>query len=111
MITATINSVTKVMHQESGKYFLDVRFTLTNGDEVMNERSLGFPLDTSADDIKAELAKYCATMESDAARADEVKAFEEANAGADETIAALADMQVTSGDIVKVEADEEITTN
>lgn len=109
MITATITGVTKVMHQETGKYFLDVRFTLTNGDEVMNERSLGFPLETTAEEIKAELAKYCATMESDTARAEEVKAFEEANAGADETIAALTDMQVTADDVVK--ADEEITTN
>lgn len=110
MITATIKGVTKVMHQETGKYFLDVRFTLKNGDEVMNEEvSLGFPLDTAPGDIQAELAKYCSTIESDGVVAEQNKAFEEANAKADETIAALVGAEVKAEDAVV--PSEEITNN
>lgn len=96
MITATITETNKVMHQETGNYFLDVRFSLKNGDEVIGERSLGFSLDTSADEIVAELKKYCATQENDLARAVETQAFEEANTKADETMAALNGLEVTT---------------
>lgn len=96
MITATINETNKVMHQETGNYFLDVRFSLNNGDEVMGERSLGFPLDTPAEEIVAELKKYCATQESDLARAVKTQAFEEANSKADETMAALNGLEITT---------------
>lgn len=111
MITATIKGVTKVMHQETGKYFLDVRFTLKNGDDVMNEEvSLGFPLDTAPEDIQAELMKYCATIESDGVVAEQNKAFEEANAKADETIAVLMGAAEPKAEEA-VTPSEEITSN
>jgi len=96
MITATINETNKVMHQETGNYFLDVRFSLRNGDEVIGERSLGFPLDTPAEDIVAELKKYCTTQEADMARSEETKAFDEANASADTTMEALKGLEITT---------------
>lgn len=96
MIKATINGIDKVMHQESQEYFLDVRFTLDNDGAELGERRLAFALDTTPDAIKAELARYCATLESDAKVAEANAAFEAANTVADETIAALVGSVVES---------------
>jgi hypothetical protein len=82
---ARIVSVTKDYSQADNANFLKVDIEIADGDETVT-RSLGFPFDTSAEDIEKEVAKYEATYFSDKELGEASKEVEAANSQADETI-------------------------
>lgn len=95
MITANIKKAPeKVMHQETGTYFLDVRFDLMDGEVNLGERSLGFPIDTDEAVIKSEIVKYCNAAQVDAEFAVKNADFEAQTAKADETISKLTGIEI-----------------
>lgn len=92
--TSTITGAEKTLLQETGEFFLDVAFTIEktidDGEpEKIEDKRLGFPIDTSADEIKSEIERYTANYEAEA-KARIVNAERDAElAQADATIADL----------------------
>lgn len=71
--------------------FLDVKVQISRAadDALVEERRLGFPLDTSQEEIEQELAKFLAGYTSDAEQAAASVQAEADEKGADEVIAGL----------------------
>ncbi len=49
----------------TGERFLDVEFEIRKGNNLLATHKLGFPVDTTEEDIEKELLKYLGTYESD----------------------------------------------
>lgn len=60
---ATISKAEQGRFVKTGEQFLDVTVDFTEDGEVKDTRKFGYPLGTSAEDIKADLAKAVATFE------------------------------------------------
>ena len=96
MAKAVITDVSKGRVQDTGEEFLAVKFDLVEpateeGKEptLISQHNHGFPLDTPAETIEADLAKFCEAYETDAANAVRNAEVEARHAKADETIAKL----------------------
>ena len=63
--TFKISSVDTVFDQASTSYVLDVAIEVFEGEELAFTRRFSYPLETSADFIKEDLAKVCSTLDSD----------------------------------------------
>lgn len=88
--TAKIKDVLKETIVETNAEQLAVVFDVVNeaGEVVLTARH-GFPLDTSEEDILAELQTFADSTETDNANTERNKAHEEKHAIADKTIEAL----------------------
>lgn len=65
-------------------------FEVVDGQEtVLTKVTHGFPLETTQEEVQAQIEKFAASMAQDKATAEASADFEKANAVADETIAAL----------------------
>lgn len=90
MIQATIAEAKRDRIVKTGEEFLDVTVDFhTEDGEVLETRKLGYPLGTTADEIKADLAKAVATFEQERAQAEVQKEVDAADEQANEVIADL----------------------
>ena len=58
MYTLEIKDITKQTSVETGERFLAVNFEILDKKDVIFTKSVGFPMGTDIEDIKAELAKH-----------------------------------------------------
>lgn len=90
MIQATIAEAKRDRIVKTGEEFLDVTVDFhTEDGEVLETRKLGYPLGTTADEIKEDLAKAVATFEQERAQAEVQKEVDAADEQANEVIADL----------------------
>ena len=106
MYTSIITRATKAIIQETGEEFLDVEFDISDGEEVIDTKKAGFPIDTDSDAIVAELKKYTANYEAEKIAAVENAARDAALAEADATIEELVGLE-----IVPDAPEEDLTIN
>ena len=96
--TAKITGVRREQVRSKGLDILDVEITYTRGrgdsrvEEVLRK---GYPADTTAEEIKADLEKSLATRAAEREQAAAEQAGAEAQAEADATVAALEGLKVT----------------
>lgn len=62
---ATIKEAKRNRFVKTGEQFLDVTVDFIEDGEVKETRKLGYPLGTSAEDVKEDLAKAVATFETE----------------------------------------------
>jgi len=62
--------------------WLDVRFSIISSDESVEERSLGFPIDISKEELTEELVKYLATYKQEKEMAEINRKVDEENKNA-----------------------------
>lgn len=94
MHTITITGTTRERVVDSGQELLAVGVAIENDGVTVAERVLGFPLDTSEEQIREELAKVLAAFVRDQEIATETQRSEELNANADELQAKLEGMTI-----------------
>jgi len=97
MHTITVISSARGRVVETGEEFIDVAAEIREDGQPVAERRLGFPLDTSADAIREELAAVLSAFLRDAEIAAETQRSEELNAHADEVQQELAGMSIEHG--------------
>lgn len=84
--TLKVLNIDKVDVQADNTTVQDVRIAFFRNDEQVEEKRLSFPLDTTPDQLKEELAKVLATYNLEAEQAEVNAAHEAAHKTADETI-------------------------
>lgn len=89
MHTITITGSTRERVVDSGEELIAVAVVIQNDGETVAERRLGFPLDTTEDQIRDELAKVLSAFVLDQEIATATQRSEELNAHADEVQANL----------------------
>lgn len=92
--TLKVIDVKKLDVQESNETVLDTTIQLLDGDTVLEERRLSFPLATTQEEMHDELLKVLATFNDDRRRAVQNEEHEAAQKQADETIAAVTGMTI-----------------
>lgn len=92
-----INSADKLYIQESGETILSVAFDIVDeaGVAASSQRH-GYPLDTDAAAVKADLKNVLDAFVSDKEQAERNAVSEAAQAKADETIAAIVGADITN---------------
>lgn len=96
--TANITSAKRTRHLKTGDYYMDVEVTYTRGrgaQKVEEVRKYGYPLGTATEEIQADIAKSLETRAAERAQAEAQAADDQAQAEADQTVAALEGMKVT----------------
>lgn len=63
--TFKITSADTILDQASNSYVIDVAIEVFEGEEMVFTRRFAYPLETTADFIKEDLAKVCSTLDSD----------------------------------------------
>lgn len=92
--SAKITNVKREFSLPDNAAYLDVSFdVLLDGDKVA-ERRHGFPLDTPAEAIEAEVKQYCVMFENDHALAAEAAERSKAEAAAEEVANSLIGKEV-----------------
>lgn len=94
VVDARITGITKETLVEDGSQFLDVRFYILEGDEVLTTRKLGFPLDTPEDVIREEVKKTAQGYKADLALKEFRKDQDELDSMADKTIESLTNKEI-----------------
>jgi len=74
---------------KDGSLYLDVSFNILKDGEVVTERRLAFPMETTKAEVLAELEKYCVMFETDHASVAMAEAEQMIRSQADEVIADL----------------------
>jgi len=86
---AVVREVTPETLRHNGEQYLNVVLDIMVGDTVVDTLKLGFNAGTTADEIKAEVAKLLVTRSDEAARKEVQTAQDALDATATETISAL----------------------
>lgn len=98
MIQAEITSVVKDRIVKTGEGFLDVTVDFAEGEgkkrTVLDTRKYGYPLGTTTEEIKEDLAKAVATFEQDRQQAETQKEEDATNEQANQVIQDLAGQKV-----------------
>ena len=76
MYSLRIAEVSKQYQQAENETVMAVRVEILQDDEILEERSLAFPLGTTQTELKKELKKYLKTYELDMKLAEESKETE-----------------------------------
>lgn len=63
MIIAQVRTVNKDRNVSTGEEFLDVTVDFLEDDELVVTKKFGYPVETSAEEIKADLAKAAENLE------------------------------------------------
>lgn len=95
MATIEILQVVKDTIVKTGERFLNVQAQIVDG-KKKHPRNFGFNLETTTDEIEAELEKALLLYEDEKAQAAANAETDKAEANADETIAALEGVSITS---------------
>lgn len=94
---AIITSANKSILQEDGSEFIDVAFDVVDEEgTVADSKHLAFPLDTSADDIQKDVAKYVSTYEADLTSKEANKERNAMLAQADATIEEIVGKEIST---------------
>jgi len=72
----TITSVETVYAQASKEYVIEVELDLFNDDISVGVRRFAYPTDTTVEFIREDLAKVCATLDSDKEIAEQTAGLE-----------------------------------
>ncbi len=94
MYSLKIKSVSKGVLQEDNSQFLDVELDFLQDGELVETKRLGFPMDTSSDDIEEECEKCLEMYVKDLQNAERSKEVEEIEKQADETIKELTGKEI-----------------
>jgi hypothetical protein len=84
MHTITVISSSRGRVVETGEEFIDVAAEIRQDGETVAERRLGFPLETTADEVREELSKVLSAYVRDQELASQTQRSEELNTHADE---------------------------
>lgn len=91
---AKIKIITRGRIVDDGSEFLEAHLEIKNGKDVVEVRKFAYPLETTEEEITADLEKFMATYESDIALAAETKVSDKLNTKAEKTIQGLTGKQI-----------------
>jgi hypothetical protein len=94
MFTAKIKSAKKEMSLVDNVSYLDIHIDILKDGEFVCERAFAFPLGTTEEAIKAEVAKYLVMFENDHKLAADAGARAEAEAEAEGVLNNLKDVEI-----------------
>lgn len=83
-LKAKIKVVSKETDMETGNNYLSVSFDILAEEEVIAERKIAMPVETTKEELTAELLKYVATHEADLGQVEATKQVEAENAHVEE---------------------------
>ena len=92
--TAKIKDAKKDFSLANNDPFLDIWFDILCDGEIVAERRLGFPIETTQEAITAEVKAYCIMYENDYAGAAKAAERSEAEAEAEKTLSALKGIEI-----------------
>ena len=95
MASIQIVEVRKGTIVATGERFLEVLANITDGEQTI-PRNFGFSMETTKDDIQAELGKVLELYEQEKVQAEANAERDAEDATADETITALEGLEITS---------------
>lgn len=96
-----ISNIGKLYIQEQNETVFDIQALFYVGDDLIEERRFNYPLVTTIEELKSNLAQELATYNTDRQQAAQNKASDEANKVADETIDALTGSEILPDGEVK----------
>lgn len=96
-----ISNIGKFFIQEQNETVFDIQALFYVGDDLIEERRFNYPLTTTIEELKSNLAQELATYNSDRQQAAQNKAADETNRVADEAITALTGSEITPDREVK----------
>jgi len=97
MFNLRVTKISKESNVETGERFLDVAFEIFTEDEeseVVATRRLGFPIETTPKQVKAELSKYLANFKSSEARKADQSIIDTEDKNADDVISKLEGLEL-----------------
>lgn len=95
MYSIEIKTVRKIYSQADNGYVFDVTFDIKLEDEVVETRKLGYPLETTLDEIKEDIQKYLHTYSGEQKSKVENEKRDKVEKEADATIDALTGAEFT----------------
>lgn len=89
MFTLQIKDISKETSVETGERFLAVNFEILDKKEVVQTKSLGFPMGTDLEDIKTELNQYLEVYKAEDERKEAQAIIDKEDKNADNIIEEL----------------------